>query len=159
MLSTHGAQSTILNGAGLLSSTVSVGLGSTIDGFTIENNPQCGVYSNSGTVLNNVIRNNGNITTGYGGVYTDRSNSIIKNNSFINNKAQNGGAINAGGTGGSWNITIENNTFLNNQAYSGGAIALGSYNLAMSVSNNVFKGNIANVGAALSIGSYGDYVC
>ncbi len=78
--------------------------------------------------------------------------TIIKNNSFINNKAQSGGAINLGiGVA----ITIDNNTFLNNQAsVGGGAISLGAYNKASLVRNNVFKGNVAPAGAAVSVGSY-----
>ncbi len=160
LVSTHGAQSTILDGTGLPYATVTVNSadspvvgGSTINGFTIKGNPNLGLYVVwGGSVLNNIIRDNGNMAAGFGGLYVKGSDGFVRNNSFINNKAPHGGAIFSEGGG----ITISNNTFLNNQANgAGGAVLIGSYGLASSISSNVFKGNIANVAAAVSIGAYG----
>ena len=81
-----------------------------------------------------------------GGLYFFKSDIIIKNTSFINNRSYGGGAIYFDES----NPVFENNTFENNSAFDGGAISIGGKSYP-SFKNDKFLNNFAeNQGGGLS---------
>lgn len=169
------ANVSILDGQSGGTVVTAFGLSSTatrIDGFTIQNGSNSGLYcsSSSPTISNNTI--SGNTASSYGGgIYlNDNSSPTISNNTISGNETGQGGGIfcfsssptirnntinenKASSSGGGiycWNNsspTISNNTVSRNTAYSGGGIFC-SYS-SPTISNNTINGNKAPLGGGI----------
>ena len=84
-----------------------------------------------------------------GAIFAENSTITVKNCTFVNNKAQYGGAFCIDSAN---NIIIKDCTFINNEANDGGAIY--TYNSDVLIDNSLFLNNSAYTGAAILFGSY-----
>lgn len=167
IISVDGAESTIIDAAGLNTTVVTLTSGS-VDGFTIKGGSAVnggGLYVSQGTVRNNIIENN--TASSNGGAIFAWSNTYVYDNVIRNNSAAGyGGGVYPGNTyitvnvsrnlfeGNSANYAsgvyvrayttapVSFNTFLNN---SGHAVYASAYASA-TVSNNLFVGNSTGIG-------------
>ena len=118
----------------------------------------------SPTIRDNNIRDHSAFFAG-GGIYLFESRALIEGNQISNSTAQNGGGIEAEGY--YFFPTIKNNVFVNNSAEVGGAIHLSSTlpmqepdtALPTTVLNNVFNSNIATTSRAGGGAIYIMYDC
>ncbi|MFC1704536.1 right-handed parallel beta-helix repeat-containing protein [Candidatus Omnitrophota bacterium] len=122
--------------------------GSTLDGFTIQDGTQSGIYiyNASPTICNNIIRNNSSPIDG-GGIMAINSSASISNNIISDNSAtEDGGGIYI--FNGS--PLIEVNTFMSNEAgIGGGAIAMSG--AAPTITHNIIARNTAVGGSAMYV--------
>ena len=96
---------------------------------------------NSNVYMENIIF----LNAGDGALKLSDSNFVIKNCTFINNRAMNGGAIYFEGN---CNGLIDNSLFLNNSASHGAAIMVNGEN-DLNISNSIFNNNVAPINLAI----------
>lgn len=111
-------------------------------------------------IINNLGFADGDVGVEDGGaiLIVDAGEVIVVNSQFVNNQAENGGAIN--GDGSTVNsFMLLNNQFINNSATNSGGALFGENIVGQGIfdiKNNNFKGNTANFGGALYINDAGD---
>jgi hypothetical protein len=104
-----------------------------------------GLYSTSGTVSVHTSALRSNIAAGGGGgILADGNNVELVNNTFSDNRADEGGGLYKSGT-----ATLTNNTFNLNRADHGGAVYNGGD--TTTVKNNIFANSLNEAGSSPSL--------
>jgi len=155
--SVNGAASTIIDGnaGGTVVTLINgEGLGSVLDGFTITNGNNGGIYcySSSLTITNSIIT--GNSANSGGGVYCNNCALTITNSTISENTANSGGGVYYVYTSSS---TITSSTIAGNSADSGGGISF-AYS-SPTITNSTITGNSAISYAGSLFGSYAGGIC
>ncbi|MCC7561981.1 MAG: hypothetical protein KO253_04025 [Methanobrevibacter arboriphilus] len=109
--------------------------GSVINNIQISSPDGTITLTGNAYIINSTFINN---KANYGGAIYNQGNITITNSNFTNNSANTGGAIHNQG-----NITITNSNFTNNSANTGGAIHNSIYNGLVKIYSSIFLNNKA----------------
>lgn len=124
--------------------------GSVINNIQISSPDGTITLTGNAYIINSTFINN---KANYGGAIYNKGNISITNSNFTNNSANTGGAIHNQG-----NITIKNSKFTNNSANTGGAIHNSIYNGLVKIYSSIFLNNKA-IGEESFGGAIYNYFC